>query len=44
MAGEPDNVFINITGLSGYGLTGMSQVDGFRVALVGNPGSGQLWL
>jgi hypothetical protein len=44
MTGQPYNVFINIPGLSGYGLTGMSQVDGFRVALVGNPGSGQLWL
>ncbi|MFZ4985463.1 MAG: hypothetical protein ACOYLF_08390 [Blastocatellia bacterium] len=44
MTGDPDNVFINIPGLSGYGLTGTPQVDGFRVALVGNPGSGQLWL
>ncbi len=40
MTGAPYNVGINIPGLSGYGLTGTQQVEGFRVALVGNPGSG----
>jgi hypothetical protein len=40
MSGAPYNVFVNIPGLSGYGLTGTQQIEGARVRLVGNPGSG----
>lgn len=40
LSGGPYNVFVNIPGLSGYGLTGTQQVEGARVVLVGNPGSG----
>jgi len=40
LTGAPYNVGVNIPGLSGYGLTGTSQVEGARVALVGDPGSG----
>jgi len=40
LSGGPYNVFVNIPGLSGYGLTGTSQVEGARIRLVGNPGSG----
>lgn len=40
MTGAPYNVSVNIPGLSGYGLTGTQQIEGFRVAMVGNPGSG----
>lgn len=38
--GAPYNVFVNIPGLSGYGLTGTQQVEGARVVLLRNPGSG----
>ncbi len=38
--GGPYNVFINVPGLSGYGLTGTQQVEGFRAVLLKNPGSG----
>jgi hypothetical protein len=40
LSGGPYNVGVNIPGLSGYGLTGTQQVEGARVVLVGNPGSG----
>ncbi len=40
LSGGPYNVFVNIPGLSGYGLTGTSQVEGARIRLVGDPGSG----
>jgi hypothetical protein len=38
--GGPFNVFANITGLSSYGLTGTQQVEGARIVLLKNPGSG----
>lgn len=40
LSGAPYNIGVNIPGLSGYGLTGTQQVEGARVVLVGNPGSG----
>ena len=36
----PFNVTANISGLSGYGLTGTQQVEGARIVLLKNPGSG----
>ena len=38
--GGPFNVGANISGLSGYGLTGTQQVEGARIVLLKNPGSG----
>ena len=38
--GAPYNVGFNIPGLSGYGVTGTQQIEGGRIAIVGNPGSG----
>jgi hypothetical protein len=38
--GQPFNVTANIAGLSGYGVTGTQQVEGARLALLNNPGSG----
>jgi hypothetical protein len=38
--GAPYNITANVTGLSGYGLTGTQQVEGARIALLKNPGSG----
>ncbi len=39
-SGAPFNVGANISGLSGYGLTGTQQVEGARIVLLKNPGSG----
>jgi hypothetical protein len=40
MTGAPYNVFINIPGLSGYGLTGTQQVEGLPGRRwFGNPGT-----
>jgi hypothetical protein len=38
--GAPYNVGFTIPGLSGYGLTGTQQIEGARIAVTGNPGSG----
>ena len=38
--GGPFNVTQNITGLSSFGLTGTQQVEGARIVLLTNPGSG----
>jgi hypothetical protein len=38
--GGPYNVFPNVAGLSGYGLTGTAQVEGARIVLLKNPGKG----
>jgi hypothetical protein len=38
--GAPFNITPNIAGLSGYGLTGTQQVEGARIVLLKNPGSG----
>ena len=38
--GGPFNVGANITGLSAFGLTGTQQVEGARIVLLKNPGSG----
>lgn len=38
--GAPYNIGVNIPGLSGYGVTGSQQIEGGRVVIVGNPGSG----
>ncbi len=38
--GGPFNVSANISGLSGYGLTGTQQVEGARIVLLKAPGSG----
>jgi Carboxypeptidase regulatory-like domain len=40
VTGAPYNVFANVAGLSGYGLTGTQQVEGARIVLLKNPGSG----
>jgi hypothetical protein len=38
--GGPFNVFANVAGLSGYGLTGTQQLEGARIVLLKDPGSG----
>lgn len=38
--GAPYNIGVNVAGLSGYGLTGTAQVEGARIVLLKNPGSG----
>ena len=38
--GAPYNVGANVAGLSGYGLTGTQQIEGARIVLLKNPGSG----
>jgi Carboxypeptidase regulatory-like domain len=38
--GAPYNITANVTGLSGYGVTGTTQVEGARIVLLKNPGSG----
>ena len=38
--GAPYNVGVNIANLSGFGLTGTDQVEGARVVVLKNPGSG----
>ncbi len=38
--GAPFNVTANVANLSGYGLTGTQQVEGARLVLLKNPGSG----
>ena len=38
--GAPFNVFANIAGLSGYGVIGSQQIEGGRIAIVGDTGSG----
>ena len=38
--GGPYNIGYSIPGLSSYGLTGTQQIEGARIAVVGNPGSG----
>jgi hypothetical protein len=38
--GAPYNIGFNIPGLSGYGVTGTQQIEGGRIAIVGQPGSG----
>jgi len=38
--GAPYNVGFNIPGLSGYGVTGTQQIEGGRIVVVGDPGSG----
>ena len=38
--GAPYNVGFNIPGLSGYGVTGTQQIEGGRIAVLGNPGTG----
>src|SRR5262249_40297605 len=38
--GAPYNVTANVTGLSGYGLTGTSQIEGARLVLLKDPGNG----
>ncbi|HKX28386.1 MAG TPA: hypothetical protein VJ302_11860, partial [Blastocatellia bacterium] len=38
--GIPYNVTYNIPGLSGYGLTGTQGIEGARIVLTGDPGSG----
>jgi hypothetical protein len=38
--GGPFNVGANVAGLSGYGVTGTAQVEGARIVLLKNPGSG----
>ena len=38
--GAPYNIGFNIPGLSGYGVTGTQQIEGGRIVIVGNPGSG----
>ena len=38
--GAPYNVGFNIPGLSGYGVTGTQAIEGGRIAVLGNPGSG----
>ncbi|HEU0185741.1 MAG TPA: TonB-dependent receptor [Blastocatellia bacterium] len=38
--GAPYNVTANVTGLSGYGLTGTQQIEGARLVLLKDPGNG----
>lgn len=38
--GGPYNVSANVAGLSAYGLTGTQQLEGARIVLLKNPGSG----
>lgn len=38
--GAPYNIGVNVAGLSTYGLTGTTQVEGARIVLLKNPGSG----
>jgi hypothetical protein len=38
--GAPYNVGVSIPGISAYTLTGTQNIEGARIALVGNPGSG----
>ena len=38
--GAPYNIGFTIPGLSGYGLTGTQQIEGARIVIIGNPGSG----
>ncbi|MBS1788009.1 MAG: TonB-dependent receptor [Acidobacteria bacterium] len=40
VTGEPYNLSATINGLSGYGLTGTQQLEGHRIVLLKNPGSG----
>jgi hypothetical protein len=40
VTGGPFNVGANISGLSGYGLTGTQQVEGARIVLLKTPGGG----
>ncbi|HEU4389334.1 MAG TPA: carboxypeptidase regulatory-like domain-containing protein [Blastocatellia bacterium] len=39
-SGAPYNIAVSIPGISAYTLTGTQTIEGARVALVGNPGSG----
>lgn len=38
--GAPYNIGFNIPGLSGYGVTGTQQIEGGRIVIIGDPGSG----
>ncbi len=38
--GAPYNIGFSIPGISGYTLTGTQTIEGARIAIVGNPGSG----
>ena len=38
--GAPYNIGFSIPGLSGYGVTGTQQIEGGRIVIVGDPGSG----
>ncbi len=38
--GQPYSIGFNIPGLSGYGVTGTQQIEGGRIVITGNPGSG----
>ncbi|HQR33511.1 MAG TPA: TonB-dependent receptor [Blastocatellia bacterium] len=38
--GAPYNIGFNIPGLSAYGVTGTQQIEGGRIVIVGDPGSG----
>lgn len=40
VSGEPYSIGATVNGLSTYGLTGTSQVEGHRVVILKNPGSG----
>jgi len=38
--GAPYNIGFTIPGLSSYGVTGTQQIEGGRIVIIGNPGSG----